>query len=336
VRDWAGTGNSFAARRWNQLLLATGDLEQLKSRAGSHDHSAADALANWLAAQTESQREARPELDNYSQSYIISGFTGRPSVKIAKDLARINSLSYAHQLARMLSDKGRLSREIVEARAQADGGDKEAGALLAALLAVQDEMQELRARADAGDFYAERRLAEVLVIRRDEDGLRARADAGDLIAARRLEDILTASEDIRGLVARSEAGDSSAGSGLVLLLTDRQDLDGLRARADAGDSNAASMLARILVFRHDIDGLRRRAEAGDRHAAYELLQTPSALRDKRAIEQEVTAGNTLNVRRIANIWHQPGANSAEYQQRLRQGLVFEGSIEECLNGVSEA
>jgi hypothetical protein len=150
----------------------------------------------------------------------------------------------------------------------------------------------------------------------------------------------------------------SSGMTLADLLIDRGELDELRAQADRNDAIAAGWQAELLTdqgeteqfqithldlnFRNiflttvsagmladrgKLDELRAWADAGNMLAAVFLLNFLAAVGDKEVLENEIYAGHSLGINRLADIWCHGDNDVTDFNLRLcRLGLDPEGSI----------
>jgi len=309
LRARADAGGGYAAARLAHLLVKNGDLDQLRARAEAGDETAAYRLAELLAE--------RGDLDQAEQ--------------ILRARADAGSWPAATELARLLAERGDLDEAEQILRAHADTGDQYVVThQLADLLAERGDLDQLRARADADadDGYAADRLAKLLAERGDLDQLRARADTGDRYAAYRLAELLARRGDLdqaeQILRARADAGDGYAAWELAELLARRGDLDQaeqiLRARADTGDEAAANRLARLLAERGDLDQLRARADAGDRESADGLAGLLARRGDLDQLRARADVGEGYAAYRLAELLAERG-NLDQAEQLLRDAAA---------------
>ncbi len=173
----AGMGDDWdlhdhdAAGRLSNLLVESGDREELRRRADAGDRWAAHHLADLLAK------------------------AGDRTGAIGVLRTHVNTSNCAHRLAILLLEVGDRTDAIEVLRLHPDS--PECAHRLDELLADAGDREELRRRAEAGNRHAAFQLFGLLARAGDREELRRHADAGDWAAVSHLAGLLALGGDDR-------------------------------------------------------------------------------------------------------------------------------------------
>lgn len=236
-------GFEHVGPRLAELLVASGNIDELRERADAGDGYAEYRLDEYLADSGD------------------------------LDALRTRAQAGRWRAARRLADLGDADGAIAALRRGADVGDLEAAVQLADLLAVHRSAEEaiealytalnIVSDTDGRDIdedvlaAAIHKFEDLLEKTGGTEALRSAAEQGDIGAADRLSRQMADRGDFQGAVQVirpfADNGDVGAALWLVKLIVQSGDLDALRARVDEGDWYAADQLPRLLATqgRHD-------------------------------------------------------------------------------------
>jgi hypothetical protein len=248
-------GDPAAADRLFQVAADRGDLDSLRALADAGDEKAQLWLVTVVAG-------ADPE-------GVVGRLVDEGNVDALRKLAVGNSYA-AERLAFLLAERGEIADLARVLKGRADYGDRDANALLIALLLEHREFDRLRALAadGFGHGWAVTGLVNRLVQLGDLDRLSVLSRDGYRYATEQLANQLHNRGDRDGLRQLALTADYDDPEWLASLLQDLGDLDGaaelrrtneLHSLAGYGDSEAIEQLANLLKNRGDRVGLHKLA-----------------------------------------------------------------------------
>ncbi|WP_322750797.1 MULTISPECIES: TIR domain-containing protein [unclassified Frankia] len=212
LRERADAGDWYAATRLADLLVDAGDLDGLRTRANSGDWHAAGRLAE------------QGDVEGAIGALHVGADGGdtHAAVQLADILVERRDVETAIEVLRTALLQGSADTDHWDTDEDAFGS---ANCKLADLLAERGDVQALRSAAESGNSFAADRLVRLLLERGDFDGaievLQLLAGGGNVVAAAWLINLLAEHGDVDGLRARVDEGDWFAANRFPDLLAER-------------------------------------------------------------------------------------------------------------------